>query len=214
MKKLIAILTIAIVLVGAVFAGANDLSGAATITVTTCVARSLPEFKLAASSSAISTTVPSIADDLTDPADGSLGGTEFDATGTDISVDNLLVYFGIYQTNQANVREEYTLTASATPLYRMNTAGTAKETEEGKAHSIPVATFSNTTEAEVADTVTGHNLIALSAAGHVLTVEYTGKVGTDDTDLLLGTFSVQWNKDVEAPEGTYKADVVLTIATI
>ena len=218
MKKLIAIVTIAIVLVGAVFATANDVNQSATVTITTCVERVLPTFKLVAANSTFAgeTAPAAVATDAaTDTADSPLGGAEYDATSTDISINDLEVFFGIYQTNQANVREEYELTVSANPLALMNEAGTAALTGND-AHSInPTDTTPAIAKATIASTVTGYTLIALDdSTDPKLTVAYTGKVGTASTDLLLGTFSVKWEKDVEAPSGTYKADVVLSITTV
>ena len=230
MKKLIAILTIAIVLVGSVFAGLNDVDTTRTITVTTTVARKKPDFKLTGSqdSSAIATGTA-----VTDETADELAAAE------DISIDDIQVFFGVYQVGLANVRKSYNLSVSAGNLILWDDtgnnatheaakygAGSYATVPEGKVSGNYVFEIAPTnaspaiSAATIADTVKGHDKIDLfeasaeGASNSKFTVAYKGKVGETTGDILLGTFDVTWNHNTEAEAGNYKANVVLTVETV
>ena len=210
MKKLIAILTIAIVLVGAVFAA--DL-GQADIVVTTTIAPAVPNFKLVSGS-----------------AEDTLGDNTTVATtkvelATDLTADNATaetVTFTIKQVGRARTTKAFTFTATATDLLLVkytnaagnevansgNTASTADAADQkfevngGNNGTWSVNTFANST------VLTSSQATMAGASTTSYSVTYKGRPVADDT--AVGSFTVTWNPNANAVEGTYEATVTLT----
>ena len=221
MKKVFAIIAIMVVLVGAVFAVENEINQTSTITVKTLVQRSLPEFKLVGSLTATNGeptgTITTVA--TADNQTAAYEGDAVNAEATDISIDDITVYFAIYQTNQANVRASYNLAYTAGKLVRMSAQNSSTAATGNDAYTINgngsvgangTAVVTTAIEANDAENET---YLALDDTTD-LVAAYTGRVSQDQTDLLLGTFSVTWLKDVEAKDGYYRADVVLAVTTV
>ena len=226
MKKVFAIIAIMVVLVGSVFAVENAINQTSTITVKTLVQRSLPEFKLVGSLSATDAvptgTITTVATH-NNPQTAAYDGGAVNAEAIDISIDDITVYFAIYQTNMANVRASYNLAYTAGQLVRMSAQNSATAATGDEAYTInPTGTVGANGTAVVTSAIVAaeenETYLALDATTN-LVAAYTGRVnqpaeGQSVSDLLLGTFNVKWLKDVEAKDGYYRADVVLAVTTV
>ena len=186
MRKLIAILAIMIVLVGAVFATTND-----KVTLQSTVGRIKPGFVIFSGEHAVNTTVD----------------TEMDLSETDIPWSFELKQSGNEQSKTySRYKGNITLTVTINPFTsNLGSQSTAYEIqEEGTAKGTEVAnrlTLANPTIAQ-----------DLHSVQFVLT--YAGKKVADTEAAHLGTIAVKWTKDENLPmadEGTdYTSDVVLT----
>ena len=227
MKKVFAIIAILVVLVGAVFAVENEINQTSTITVKTLVQRSLPEFKLVGSLTATAGeptgTITTVATH-NNPQTTAYEGDAVDAEAIDISIDDITVYFAIYQSNMANVRASYNLAYTAGKLVKMSAQNSSTPDNSNNAYTInPSGTIGANGTAVITTAIEANDeenetYLALDDTTD-LVAAYTGRVnqpaqGQSVSDLLLGTFSVTWLKDVEAKDGYYRADVVLAVTTV
>lgn len=224
MKKLIVVLAIAIVLVGAVFATTNNSTeaqvadGTAAIDVKCVILEAVPVFQLKIASPA---TVIGAAADAVD--------TDTTPTATlvsDLTAGNVTVNFEINQIAKANLKAKYSITASASRLELTKFAND----EDAPASLVSTQYFMilNSSSQEVAsinpaiskdattNALTGIGLVDTTGA---LEVEYDGQaqVGTDasaDSPLTLGTFSVTWKQNSTAVAGEYHATVSIQVTSI
>ena len=223
MKKLIAILTIAIVLVGAAFADVPN-TGTANVKVVTLIKVIEPEFKLTTNASDSGALVADSSVATMDPA------AEADTVANDryhvIDVNTMsategetTVTFFVKQTNSCKSYKTYTFEATATDLIMVkayNNAGElvaydyANATDANKLHrhfavdNSVVATFSSTgADAKFTALVDQTNS---SATAYKIT--YTGDQVTEGT---VASFTCAWTRDLQAVPGQYEADIRLTV---
>ena len=194
MKKLIAILTIMIVLVGAVFAANND-----ELKVTAKVDEHIPGFKIFGGTSSGSITV-----------EGAQTPNVI-ATSLDISMVDITVYFKLtqysntttpsYNGNKAKFKGTANLTVTADPL-----SATIDETTYSTA--IPVAANITT------PTISGITSSSSNTTSNIVkvTLVYDGR-SVQDAD--VATFDFTWTaKDELPPADTYAALITLTYETV
>ena len=213
MKKLIAILTIAIVLVGAVFADnpvASSANGDASIVVTTTINKAFPAFKLSATSPAGTT-------------DSAVAATNHTAGAVTIDTDALLsnnatVSFAIIQTQTSRAHVKYWIGVTATKLVMTkdennNSIDTTAADYNASTHEFELVAAVDATPAIVGNnidnvTVGGTN-DGTSADKTGAYFEYEGgKVAANTT---IATFDVNWKKNEDAAPGTYQATVTLHV---
>ena len=232
MKKLITILTIMIVLAGAVFAteptpdprGQNHTT--ANIDVTATVEAIYPAFSLKATGDSIDAAATA-AEGERDTAVLKSTVVSALATATDATVD-----FQILQTGPARVKNSYTLTVSATPLalVKFIDADGVEINTDPSADEIAVNTFAlkqgnaapaikqNSLHAAVQKGEQGHEVVVgqFTAANNVLTAAYNGVVTVADLGQsnVLGAFDVTWLANANVASGKYKATVTVEIAAL
>ena len=218
MKKLITILTIMIVLVGAVFAtNPLETGDKAQLTVNAEVKLQYPIFSLQAT------------------AWGTYGqGTNGDLGSADVMVndenpltpqtvkigDDVLtehdatITFTINQTNLSRVKGTYTLSVSAGNLV----IDQITKQDGTKQDATEAEQTANKFVVSAAPTISGNTVtnttMNTSTAGQIA-ITYNGKkVGSSSAVTPLATFSYTWTHDENAAAGDYKADVTLTITSI
>ena len=203
MKKLIAILTIAIVLVGAVFATDN-----AALKLTVTVEEHVPTFALAI---AAAETKFNPANDPV-AANGANSKTAVTANGTTAGEllangQALQVTFGILQNfvNYIKTQHGYTFTAEATNLVLLDNGSPKASPEDNEKFVAGEPTA-----------VTGNNYIAAAhGSWSDNTVTYTGaKYVPAANGAEIATFSVTWGANADAVVGTYEATITLTMQTV
>ena len=217
MKKLIAILTIAIVLVGAVFADATS-TGASSLRITTTISPVEPTFKLA------TTQVHS---DLAAAADASavnaitaaaLAGESSHVITTDALLDDEVeVTFSVVQLTASKSVKTYTLTATATDLvlYKYQNAAGAWVLVSTTAHPATDAEKTFEVDATTVNTFANGDLTSAQAtyAGTTSSKTITYK-GTDvEADTEVATFTCTWGQNENAVPGQYQGTVTLTITS-
>ena len=216
MKKLIAILTIAIVLVGAVFATSSNSS----ITVTTHIGNIEPSFKL--STTQVSTAL------------GSNAAGAHEITEDALLASNQTVEFIITQINRSKSVKTYTLTATAEDLvlYKYkNAAGSdvlvsttahpATDAEKkfsivgGTSGTWTVDTFTSTTAGENPTPFIPTSKVTYGGSSSGLTVTYKGNalVASEEAPVTVAKFTCEWAANNDAVTGDYQATVTLTIST-
>lgn len=206
MKKLITILAIMVILVGAVFADDN-----AAVQVTVTVPEYVPTFKLATSDT---TDISAAVSDLV-AASGASSPTSATATATagqTLAAGNALtITFGVIQVNNAagyiKTTHGYTFTASATPLILSG------KTEDNAAanEKFTVSTIGDITSAANAP---GTDYATITSNPYKIT--YTGAKytpGAASCETEVATFDVTWGANAAAKNGDYTATVTLTMVT-
>lgn len=202
MKKLIAILTIAIVLVGAVFA--TDETGAQKdeLKITCKVEAVTPQFKLYGSAtSGTSSTGMTEANRVT---------TDATATASVSGVDNSLysasgttIYFVIKQARDCRWTGEVSLSVSATALSATIGTGTSAITYTSEDPVISALTAQNNLPGETGDTVATRTTTPGTAS---VAVAYNGRAAAAAD---IASFSVNWPQS-DVPPATYTAWVQMT----
>ena len=190
MKKLIAILTIAIVLVGAVFAADND-----KVTLESTVGRIKPGFVIFSGETAVNTSVD---------------------TQKDLSEESITWEFQLKQSGNeksktySRYKGAITLTVTINPFAAegVGTQGTAYEIQAVGENSTRKGT-------EVQNKLTlGTPSVAENKHSVTFGLTYAGKKVTDTEAADLGTVKVIWTQDPDLPmedTGTkYTTDIVLT----
>ena len=213
MKKLIAILAIAIVLVGAVFAATGD-----QLTITSTVSKHEPAFRIYGSESAISS---SNAGTLGTPS----GAAVTFATTKDISATSITVYCRVsqysikdgYNTPKSKFKGIATIGVVATPL-----TTTLTGTNDAGTYSTPATASVTTSDAHVPTgtpaRVTTTTFAKSAATGSStdnkvdIVWSYSGK-SVDDAD-VYADFSFTWAQDDSLPPGTYTADITMTYTVV
>ena len=240
MKKLITILTIMIVLVGAVFAAntpeAERANGTAQIDVTAKIPESVPQFQLAVKSGDIASESDDVAlGTVTSSGSGenitytttAASLTSVKAALTDDAITELgkasssvTIGFAINQIADANLKAAYEITVVATDLLlKKYSDGTAFSGTQTSTQKFPLEATANT-KMGAAPTVTATSAsvqtgLTLTAAANKLSVGYTGaaKIAATDPILELGTFSVKWMSNATAVAGDYEANVTITVTS-
>lgn len=207
MKKLIAILAIMIVLVGAVFSANND-----ELVVKATVEKIAPVFKIYGSTSnPVASTIYG-----TNPLDET---TSTVTSSADPSSENVVVYVRLAQYGKAKYKNTaLSVTVTPTPLYL---DGVKTETDSTKVSALPTVVSSNTnaqqtikgTTSTTSDAIS--NLVpSIAASVATYTLNYTGiAVGTENADTNIDTLTMTWAaKDALIP-GDYKAYITLGYTT-
>ena len=219
MKKLIAILTIAIVLVGAVFATGTTTNS--RITVTTTVGASEPTIILkAGTTSTLDKTAT-----VTTNAAGNHDGEGLTAT-QDISAANVLIYCGLYQTSKANTQKKYSFEVTATQFVQVKdskkaavAAADAYTVNQNVTFKTLSATGWFTTNTTGVNAITAPSIndgekftadVTFDGLGPVNATVGENAISTSNAK-ELATFQIEWTKDEAAPAGEYQADITLAI---
>ena len=207
MKKLIAILTIAIVLVGAVFADTADLHITTTITA-------IPQaFKLGVKSVATGegkATLSSGADAVSVVTNAAPTKGEVVITTNDLLTKDATITFAVYQTAEgARKTQGYTLSATVgnLVLYALP-AGTVGGTTPSAAQ-ITANYFAADAPNATLTAVTNATLYTNGNAGTTLAIGFLGTPVAANTE--IANFTCTWGKNANNIPGEYQADVVLTI---
>ena len=224
MKKLIAILAIMIVLVGAVFATdpVDTTPDGATqrVTIKSTVGRKDPTFLLKGLKDA-GTFTNTGAQDAADVVDATTGNASaagsYDGTlltsAKDISQDDVVASFGVFQTADAKNKFAYSFTISATHLIQVTDANGDAPTTPYDAATPEFSNLGNT--AWYASSTTGISAGTSSvdaASGITASVTFDGlaTISADTTNPKL-TFTVTWPKNRMAVAGDYEADVTMVL---
>lgn len=238
MKKLITILTIMIVLVGAVFAAntpeAQRANGTAAIDITAKVPEAVPQFQLIITSSSdvvgeanadinlgtVNQGQVTPGEAASDEAALSLASVKA-LTGNGVAAADVEVAFAINQITNANLKAAYDITITATNMDIVKLSDGTEFTSASQGfdpakHRFTVDVTQNTTMGAT-PTITIGSAGASSTPGlgiavsaNVLTATYDGKNQVAATK-QLGTFSVKWNKNINAVAGDYKATVTMVV---
>ena len=214
MKKLIAILTITIVLVGAVFATVpekTDANGSAVIDITTTIAKKFPAYKLSATGVTVSAGSVTTADSVvanTDPTPGVVSINE-----DELLTKNATVSFSIIQTQFSRAVVIYKIGVTATALEMKKDADGNDYTGTIDAgHSFALASGSATPAITGNPSSVAHVTVSGTNAGianHGVTASYDGVKVAAGT--VIGTFSCTWEANDAAAPGQYEATVTLAI---
>ena len=205
MKKVIAILTIAIVLVGAVFAATS--TGNAVLKVQTTIEPVEPTFKLAT-------------DQVEDELGGDDGATAHVITTNDLLTAEQTVTFDVIQLIASKTVKMYTLTATATDLvlyqYQLpNGTWQNVSGEGGVAHPATDAEKKFTVNATTVNTFANGVLTTAQAtyggSASSKTITYKGTDVAADTKVAY--FTCTWDDNATAVPGRYEATITLTIAS-
>ena len=197
MKKAIAILTVMIVLVGAVFATTNEQL---IINATVCAVP--PTFHIQGKLHSGS-----------DWVDGATSGdSNVVDTGVNIAANNAVVDVRILQNNKSKYHSTATLTIKATELVNTTTGFTSYKT------ALPVASGLITEAATVASNIsvavptTPATPSATSNVQYVLT--YNGhNVNGSNTPVEVASFTFTWTAVEDLPLGDYQATITLEYTT-
>ena len=213
MKKLIAILTIAIVLVGAVFAAnspdAKTANGSTEIVVTAKIKEDIPQFQLAIKSGNIETpkaaaiAAGTVGDDGTTVTAANMTSTKAALTDDAITAlgtanGSVTIGFAINQIAPANLKASYTITVTATDLLlKKHSDGTVISSGQTSTQKFLVDNTENTTTgatpAVTANSTAVSGLKKTAGTGtnaHKLTVEYEGTAKVDAGDGATGNAAV------------------------
>lgn len=222
MKKLITILVILIVVVGAVFAADENKSaatGAAQLDVTCHIDATAPRFALASDDTTnlqaeITTAVVNgkTKDDISVGATGALAATVATSLGNGTAAT---VSFKINQTQTSRIKAIYDLTITATDMQlTAYSDGTAKTSGWNANESFECTTKTPAVSAPNA-TATANNVTvaAFSGSSNVLTADYKGGVVAVAANnvLTIGTFDVVWSGNATAVAGDYKASIIMEV---
>ena len=221
MKKLITILTIMIVLVGAVFADpAATSTGNTSILVTTSISAVEPTFKLY--SGAIESL---LADQTVDEAKAAAVAANHPVV---IDTNSLLteaqtVTFKVSQITNSRSIKAYTLAAEATDLvlYKYKNAQNQDVLEETTAHPAAAGKKKFEVQATTVNTFANGSLSTDDATyggdGSAKTITYKGTsidvTGQGKAPIDVATFTCTWNPNDQAVTGDYRATVTLKITS-
>ena len=214
MKKAITILAVLIVLVGAVFADA-PAGETQKITIQSTVERKDPQFLLKGVAGANQSGFTTEAAKTTTEYEG----TKL-ASGVDISQEDVVASFALYQTAAAKNRFAYTFTISATKLVQREDAEGTPVSGQNAYTTANAPVFSELNDNWYASENEGANGIASGSASLTLTegvatgvsanVTFNGKAtvpANNNTPKMA--FTVTWDDDRLAPAGLYEADVTM-----
>ena len=219
MKKLIAILTIAIVLVGAVFAATSE--GASAIRVTTHVNAIEPTFRLKAGE--ITSDLAAAADQAAVNAitAAALAGNTSYVIDTDaLLTASQTVTFYVQQISRSKSTKTYTFEATATDLvlYKyLDTNGDevlVSEEEHPATDAEKKFTVSSTTVNTFANGALPAAKATYSGTASAKTVEYLGNAqpASVESPVNVVSFTCTWGANNDAVTGDYQATVTLTIS--
>ena len=219
MKKLIAILAVLIVLAGAVFATEGTVNeGTQRITLKSEVEEKLPNFLLKGSLTSYAA--------IETAATSATNGTAFSggALNSDDSIadTDITAYFIISQnaskaasnaadSDYARTQKTISFTFEIGALTQQGVpSGKTAKTIPGTLVSAQKGTAGSYTVGSNDTASTHDNLIELDydSTAQKFTAVYNGRVQNGQE---IGRFTAKWNKDVTAPNGTYKADITVLI---
>ena len=221
MKKLIAILTIAIVLVGAIFADptnstlAQGADGNAYIDIKTTIAELIPTFQLATNSgvTAESAQTDTAATDSTHAQYGILTSTE----SAKLLNENgkAAVSFVVNQVGVARTTAGYTFTVTAGDLELTNYATNGATTLEANEKFTVVDSTPNLAPIDDITKTVGNVTFTIADFTHTadtntMTVRYSGIVPAQK----IADFTVEWNANLDAVSGDYVATVQLEVSSL
>ena len=223
MKKLIAILVVMIVLIGAVFAADSQ-----SLTVTANIAVETPAFVLKGGASDGTY-------DKTAAVDSAPAAQEYSyeqiALNGSIIANNLTAYFQVLQSSKANLSKTFNFSVTASKLVRRGHLASSAEVTAALA-ADPNSTLAVNDLVSDGRSYTINKSVTISTAAKVSASEntylaitpntsstaaefsatYSGYVNATAASMLpLATFSVTWEKDEAAMDGFYCADVTLTV---
>lgn len=209
MKKLITILAILTVLVGAVFADTAD------IRISTEIGEVAPAFKLSYKAVATGNSATYTSGTTETVASSVVAGTptagEIVITTNDMLTKDAAITFAVTQT-VANARKtaSYTLSANAGDLTLYEIPGTTEEEKTPSAEQIAANKFDLVGDAAATITPVAHtDYYDNGREGTSVTFDFLGTPIPANTE--IATFSYKWGKNADAIPGKYQADVVLTI---
>lgn len=227
MKKLITILTIMIVLVGAVFA-TDPTEGTAAINITASITEQFPTFKL--NTKAGEAAIGSAAENAVSTAAHEAGTTALTAdsvqalsvNGTDVSVKFQITQTADARLNANSSKHVYTFGVSATSLIlQINSADKENygATERFMVvDATPAINAKDSANAEGTITVADDNTqdhaqanietASIAGGDGTMTVTYAGFV---PSGTVLGNFEVGWHGNAAAAPGSYKATIRLSV---
>lgn len=220
MKKLIVILSIMLIVVGAVFAE-DPQPTSQRLTLQSDVAEKKPAFKFQGSEDTKYETNGAVVTTDHGSFDGNLITTTKSIADADITLN-----FRILQTGSAGVSDSKTyarykgvvtftvevgaLTQQA-PFAEGEEAATVNGAiDESSLVAGTVGKYSasvNGSSSEVFNKITN----TVNTAKNGFNAAYNGKVLDDQ---VIGTFSATWKRNETLPNGTYKADITLTISAV
>ena len=221
MKKLIAILAIMLIIVGAVFADPDktDSEGTSVIKVKTSIGEQFPEYQLKAISITANTGVINEAIAVKDVSDGLVTIDTNDLLSADVEVG-----FEVNQIVNSRTSVAYDISITATDLVLLVTAN---NTTAPKANPADDEKFSVSLKTSFATTDTDADLLTItpvttktgSFAGTDggFTVQYLdGKfvnveAATQGSVKQIGTFAYEWAQNKTAKVGDYQATVTMVV---
>ena len=224
MKKLITILTIMIVLVGAVFATdevKTDANGVASIDVKAVIEAKAPRYSLFAGTG----------NDAVASGDtvASHTSTQVDMTSTIsasliASTSAVTVNFQIKQTQASNLTATYKLKVTANDLILTRRSGANADlaTDYDRLDTEKFVCVDKTPAIKGIDLTIDANdyyksgdvkIAKLTKSENELTVAYEGAfaLGENNAAVQIANFDVQWTGNPLAVAGTYNADVILEV---
>ncbi len=226
MKKLITVLAILVVLVGAVFADdtntddAKKAYGEAQIVVKAKIPEAVPMFELKTSdeqsdvitggdstitAATVANHTATIATRAT--SDATLIGNAI-TTLSNTENGSVSINFDIIQSTKANLKAKYKVEITATEL-KLKTFLDGKTLEESNV-TYNAGKHSFTVETPVVSAVTTSPVgTTLAPSGNVLNVTYSG--ANQVTAQKLGQAAVKWNSNVDAVSGNYEATVLMAV---
>ena len=218
MKKLIAILVIAMVFVGAVFADAPAVNDAAQVKVNAEIKIQYPVYSLQATSwgenasGAGTNAAFGNASVATDPVTAEGFTAENMRIGDDVlNTSDVTVVFTIAQTTLSRIKGAYTLSVAATDLVitkltKPNGSKVAAGEDDKTANYFEVSAAP-----AIAGETVAHTSMTNPTNGQ-LTITYDGMKVAKDTP--LATFAYTWTHHDDRAAGDYEATVTLTITNI
>ena len=191
MKKVIAILTTMIILVGAVFAVTGE-----QLQINVTVHPVAPIYTIYGGMTADEANGTSYQGNASTPT-----SIDFDEDDYNLAENDITVYIRIYQSNKAKYSGTATLTITATPLVHTSlTVGTYK-TSAPTAASIAKTTPNG---------ITYSTNPAASASGENTVVTYAPTYnGSAVQATNIGTFNLKWTHNDNLTAGSYQATITL-----
>jgi len=222
MKKLITILTVMIVLVGAVFAVDETpaaATGATQIDITAKIEVVAPRFSLATDDATdlVANVEADIvngktAGNITVQKTASFQQTKATALGAGTAQT---ISFVIKQTANSRIQTGYNLTVTATDLKKDGTSTTPHEFFTCTTKNPAVSGIAAVTDGVQPSPTTLATFAPLAQDSNTLVATYAGgaiDVSTKLTNNVIGSFDVSWDGDPLAAAGTYKASIILEVA--
>ncbi len=217
MKKLIAILTIMIVLVGAVFAATP--TGNAAILVTSSIEPVEPTFKMYTAQVSVE-----LANQTAEQArTAALAGSAHVITANALLENNQAVVFTVQQLTNSRSVKTYTLSAAATDLvlYKYQDANGDDVLVSETPHPATDAEKKFTVDATTVNTFANGSLTSAQATygGTAIekTITYKGTFIDTTSDgkapIDVASFTCTWGANPIAVTGDYRATVTLTISS-
>ena len=193
MKKILTILVVLTLVVGAAFADTND-----QLKLESKVAKVVPTLQIKDGGEGVASGVAKVSTNV-----GDSSGSKTISTTRDISEQAIVWKFEIWQNGGKDVNNNNATVADYAKYYQPITISLTLEkfkcgsNEEKDAPSITTVT--------PGANVTG-KLTLTEDTGKTLKADYKGKVSNQ----LLGTFTCTWPQDDTLPDGTYTATVKMT----